>query len=207
MRSLVRPIVRCADISAQTTTEIRFIDGGVNFERVICPICSAELDMRSARQWIVLPDRLLVIDRIKTIGGSDQIVADRPLKAEDRRVIENAIVKLPATVRGQAFDGGAVDGIGLRVSFSPDGAPNQSTDVVLENAWCGELGELVEVISTAAGKDPAIPFRTAIERIAEVDGPPPTSNMSLQEYERRRWPSRLPWWCWWPRLSILSHAG
>jgi hypothetical protein len=46
MRSLVRPVVRWSDVKAQVTTDIRFIDCGENFERVVCPICSAELDMR-----------------------------------------------------------------------------------------------------------------------------------------------------------------
>lgn len=162
----------------------------------------AQWDMHSGREWIVLQDRLLVIDRHTTVGGSDQIAANFPLKAEDRSAIENAIVSLPAEVRGRAFDAGAMDGISLRVSFSSDGTPNQSTDIVLENTWRGELNELVDVVSKAVVNAPAIPFREIVQRMDILEGQPPPIDLPLPEYERRRWGIRLPWWCWWPRLSF-----
>ncbi|MBI5381157.1 MAG: hypothetical protein HZA31_04590 [Opitutae bacterium] len=163
----------------------------------------AQWDMRSGREWIVLKDRLLVVDRHTTVGESDQIAANFPLKAEDRSAIENAIVSLPTEVHGRAFDAGAMDGISLRVSFSPDGTPNQSTDIVLANSWRGELSDLVEVISKAVGKECAIPFPGIVERMDIQQGQPPPINLPLPEYDRRRSGTRLPWWCWWPRLSLL----
>ena len=156
--------------------------------------------MHSGREWIVLQDQVLVVDRNTKVGGADQIAAKYPLNAKTRIGIENAISNLSPEVRGRAFDAGAMDGIGLRVSFAPDGSANQNTDIVLENTWRGELGELVEVISQAAGNEHAIPFPGIIERMDILQGQPPPINLPLPEYDRRRWGTRLPWWCWWPRL-------
>jgi hypothetical protein len=165
----------------------------------------AQRDMQSGREWIVLKDRLLVIDRHRTRGGSDQIAANFPLKAEDRSAIENAIASLTAEVRGRAFDAGAMDGIGLRVSFSPDGTPDQSTDIVLENTWHGEVEPLVRSISKITNHDNAIAFPQIIKSMDILHGQSPI-NLPLAEYERCRYGSRLPWWCWWPRLSIASDS-
>lgn len=157
-------------------------------------------NMSSSRDWIVLKDRLLVVDRQMTAGGSDQIAAELPLKAEDTRVIENSIANLPDKTRGHAFDAGVMDGVGLRVSFASDGSPNQNTDIVLANTWRGELGELIEAISQPAGNEYAIPFRGIIERMGITQGRPPPISLPLREYDQRSWGTILPWWCWWPRL-------
>jgi hypothetical protein len=164
----------------------------------------AQWNMHSGREWIVLRDQVLVVDRNTTAGGSDRIAATQPLTTENRHAIENAIVNLPAEVRGRAFDAGSYDGTGLRVSFSPDGVTNQNTDIVLQNTWRSELSKLVEVISQTAGKEYAIPFPEIIARRDVVEGQSSPINLPLREYNRRRWSIRLPWWCWWPRLSSLS---
>lgn len=162
----------------------------------------AQWDMHSGREWIVLPDQLVVIDRITTVGGSDQIASKRPLNVDERNEIENAIVNLPAEIRGRAFDAGGADGIGMRVSFSSDGTPNETTDIVLQNIWRRELSELIEMISKAAGTEHAIPFPGIVERMDILKGQPVPINLPLDEYDRRGWGNRLPWWCWWPRLKI-----
>ena len=159
----------------------------------------AEWKMHSTREWIVLPTRLLVVDRRSYVGGSDQIACEVPLNAEQRTLIENKILCLGAEVRGQAFDAGASDGIGLRVSFSPDGKPNQGTDIVLQNAWREELAPLVQAVSQVTDKEHRITFPDEIKRMDILQGRPPTI-MSLKEYDRVRSGIRLPWWSWWPRM-------
>ena len=163
----------------------------------------AQWRLYSGREWIVLPDQLLVIDRTTTVGKSDHVAAEHPLNADGRSAIENAVRNLSTEVRGRAFDAGVTDGIRLRVSFSADGAPNPSTDIVLENTWQGELSELVDVISKAAGQDHAISFSEGVGRMHFPEGLPPM-NLPLSEYERRGWGTRLQWWCWWPRISRLT---
>lgn len=161
----------------------------------------AQWDMRSGREWIVLPDVFLVIDRSTTAGGSDQVVTERSLAAEERAAIQHAIARLPPGVRGRAFDAGVIDGIGLRISFSTDGAPNSGTDIVLENTWRSELDGLINSISKAAGNDHAIPFADVVRRMESQHGRSVATSLPLREHESRLWSVQLPWWCWWPRFQ------
>jgi hypothetical protein len=154
-------------------------------------------------EWIVLPTRLLVVERVYTTGGSDRIVADVELDAEQRGAIEGAVAGLGMNVRGHAFDSGVTDGISLRVSLSSDGSPNPSTDIVLENTRREEIEPLLQAISKVADKQHAIRFSDFVrQREGMMYGFPetPVVALPLEEFERRRNQSPLPWWCWWPRF-------
>jgi hypothetical protein len=157
--------------------------------------------LHDSREWIVLADRLLVIDRNSYVGGSDAIVADYPLRDTDREAIRGAIATLPSSVRGQAFDSGVMDGIGLKVSFSADGSPNNETDILLQNVWRSEVETLLNAISAVAGKDHWIGFASSIEQMDFIRSRPEATSMSLADYEELYNAMPLPWWCWWPRFD------
>jgi hypothetical protein len=160
--------------------------------------------------WIVLPEEVRVIDRHRYVGGDDAVVATIPLSEPNRRQITEAIMAIPASIRGRKYTSGGVDGIELKVSFASDGQ-RQSGDIWLSNTWREELGPLLDAVATSLPATDATGFKAKIMRdLARFDRP----NEKLQysntwtelDARDKRWTWKaLPWWCVWPRLLSESH--
>jgi hypothetical protein len=141
-----------------------------------------------------------VIDKPNSVGEGDNIVASFPLTEEQLRTIRTATDVIGPDVRGHAFDLGAMDGIGMSVTFP--GSRNVD-NVVLRNTWQPELQPLVDAISAVVGNDHAVEFPAQVKKMDEIlsrgVARPQSEVMTLAEYQRRVNYMQLPWWCMWPK--------
>jgi hypothetical protein len=182
------------------------------FTRQLSPegriVTVSQNNMRSAREWIVLPAELLVIDRVYTAGDADRLATRIPLHPEHVTAINTAVNTIPADIRGHAFDSGGMDGTQLGISFAPDGK-RRSDDIILANMWREELEPLTNAINQIVNKEDRVLFPDQMRERSEVFGaaalPPPgqPTVFNLEEYERKQNYLPLPWWCIWPRLGLL----
>lgn len=164
-----------------------------------------QYQMHSAREWIVRPAELLVIDRGLAVGVADQIVGTFPLAADQRAAIAAAIGGIGPELRGLAFDAGALDGIHLSVSLTPDGRDPET--VVLANTWREELQPLLDAITRVAGKEYAIDFPERVRQSEKEFGDASDSVRSvlvtdIRDYYRIKSRIPLPWWRLWPRIDL-----
>jgi len=162
-----------------------------------------ESTMHSSRHWIVLPHEIVAVESPYSVGAADAITR-WPLDERARAAIGAAMGEIGSEIRGHAFDLGAADGIGLRVTFAATGDAGPD-DIVLRNTWRPELAPLVDAISGVAGADHRIRFAGYIQRRdREFPQPPRIQVMTLREFNRRQNWIPLPWWRLWPRLEVAK---
>ncbi len=159
-----------------------------------------EYRMHGARDWIVLPNEIRVIDREYTVGSADAVAAVVPLAKTDRQKILAAIAAIPAGIRGREYTSGAEDGIGLHIGFSGDGKLRAADDIRLSNTWRDEVEPLIECVSSCLSAENAIRFKSKVTQEPFFD-PKNQSSLTWTEMtaRERRW-MPLPWWCVWPRF-------
>lgn len=158
----------------------------------------------SWRTWVVRPNAITVINGDGRAGTAPQIAAHFPLSAAQRRALEDAVIRLPAEVRGHAFDAGAMDGVSLLAALTPDGEAGPN-DIVLNNAWRVELQPLLDAVNAVTGPSHAIAYPEWIAQQArpfDDRNAPPSMSIPLQEYNRRMNWLPTPWWCFWPYLEL-----
>jgi hypothetical protein len=151
------------------------------------------------RNWIILPNEILIVDHSDDPSVGTEIEATVPLTDDDRRKIVAAITAVPAGLCGRRYKcDGVVDGSRLRFGFSADGH-HQPDDVELENTWREEVDPLFEAISARLPEKLAIHFKA--ECINGHFNEYSQSSFTWAELRARyrRW-NPLPWWCVWPKL-------
>ena len=149
------------------------------------------------RSWIVLSDRILVVDDNGRVGGEPSMVGSAPLDEAGIARIKEAMGKLPSSVRGKDYRAdGVLDGISLDISFDSEGkeAPDS---VTISNTWVAGFGPLLTAISELAPKDCPIGF---IEYMATDDRLRnyPATVRTRDEWDKISWGRpNTPWWCVW----------
>jgi len=151
--------------------------------------------MHEFTEWIVLPQEIRVISQPGS--GGPQILGRRPISAEERKAVEEAVRDLPDRVRGRHFHAEIMDGIHLLIRLGTDGQAGPA-DIELDNTWREEAGPLVDLVARLSPPGQELKFREGIQR-------------DMREYPRQQfeitWPEEakrdrppLPWWCVWPRF-------
>jgi len=156
---------------------------------------------REGRSWIVLKDRILVIDENSYVGNEPAIVGSVPLTAAGLASIQEAIAKLPVNSRGKAYrDEGILDGTQVRILFDQAGE-NSSDDIVINNVWVEDFRPLLTTVSALAPKEQPIGF---IDYMTNDENPQNRimTVRTLEDMEERlNWGAPIPpWWCFWRRL-------
>ena len=116
--------------------------------------------LNQGTQWIVVKDAILVV---RNSGEEEELLSRVALSAGGLHKIETALTDLTSNVRGRRYTSGTIDGIELRVIFSPDGK-EQDDDIELANTWRQEVGPLLNTISSYLEKDLRIDFESAAKR-------------------------------------------
>ena len=83
--ALLRSLAPRADsVEAETSDQIRFIDCGANFERVVCPACAGEVDVDWWSDWMSkelesdLPLRAVQLPCCGTVKALHQLIYEWP---------------------------------------------------------------------------------------------------------------------------------
>ncbi|MCX6951777.1 MAG: hypothetical protein NTV51_06375 [Verrucomicrobia bacterium] len=156
-------------------------------------------DMSDCRRWIVLDDRIMVVDVSGRSGGEDIIQATAKLEPEGLRQILELIDSTKKKAGGMDFRTEGMDGLQLYITFNPDGSGGQE-GISISNAQVPEVTPLLDLISQLGPKEYPIEF----DRIVSQDDrfpKAPIIRRSLREREKLDWPEpKTPWWCVWRKL-------
>ncbi|HEY0967367.1 MAG TPA: hypothetical protein VGD88_08265 [Opitutaceae bacterium] len=152
--------------------------------------------MHGSRDWIVLEDRIMVIDRSGSMRDP-VIVGETKLEADGLSKIRAVIKALPVEVRGKDFrHDHTSDGFKFEISFDSDGQETPDR-IRVSNAWVEQLLPLLTTISELAPKDCPVEFVRNPDVQDHLKDKPVTIRM-LAEAEAFEWPKpRLPYWCVW----------
>jgi hypothetical protein len=155
-------------------------------------------DMRAGRAWIVLADRIVVIDQKSHVGSEPTIAGQIPLSAADLRRINDAVAKLPPSVLGKIFNAdGVLDGTSLHVSFDPEGKQDDPSRITLSNTWVEDLRPLVSAVSELGPKDCPIHFIEEMTTPDHLRNYPTTTRTQVEWDNIATGKPNLPWWCVW----------
>lgn len=154
---------------------------------------------RGSRSWVLLKDRLLVIDDTGYVEGEPAIVGSVNLTEEQRRLLDEQIKNLPSKFLGKDVRADRVmDGIQLDIKFSEDGRDGPN-DINISNTWVEELRPLLTTVSDLSPTDLPITFirdMTTDEHLKDY----PATVRTLQEWDAIYWQgseANPPWWCVW----------
>lgn len=152
---------------------------------------------RDSRTWIILPDRILVVDDNGYVGGEPSIAGQADLSADGLARIKEALAKITPSMRGKDYRAeGVLDGTHLDISFDPDGKPGPDS-IRISNTWVEELRPLLTTVSELSPKECPNRFieqMTTDEQLREY----PTTVTTLEERDRLSWSEpNTPWWCVW----------
>lgn len=158
--------------------------------------------LHDLHEWIVLRDEVLVFQRNTAFNRGDKLLASAPLAPGQREEILAAIRTLKTEAGGRHFrDDDVMDGIELRIAFSPDGKAG-SDDVVLANAWADAFGPLSDLVNRAGPREYPLRFRDVVAR-DERERPRAVTVRTLKEHDRVfSPPPRMPWWCVWRAFAL-----
>ena len=153
-----------------------------------------------SRSWIVLKDRIMVVDDFGYVGSEAKIVATLPLNEAGLARIKETLSRLPANALGKNYGlDGVADGLHLHILFEPDGEEGPS-DVNLSNIWIEEFRPLLTAISELGPNESPIGYIESITHDNALKGQT-SSVRTLKEskifYDER---PTTPWWCVWRSL-------
>ncbi len=155
--------------------------------------------LNESYDWIVLSDRICVVQRTTKIGRGDELEASTPLEPDSRNHIEALIREIPTSIRGKEFNTGAADGAHLVVKFAPNGEDDPN-DIALRNAWVEELRPLLSIISIKGPKDFPIPYA----RYLTPSDNSPRQPFQIRTLEESRLaddpPPKTPFWGIWRKF-------
>lgn len=155
----------------------------------------AQGSLHSYREWIVVPGRLLMIDRYHP--GGEKMMAEVALSQADQKQIERAVAAIAPKIRGRRYTSGASDGVELSIRFKSDGEPG-GDELLLANTWREEAAPLIETIAELS--PPNFPLTAATYLRLERHGGLDHQTSSTWAERARLEKAPLPWWCWWPRF-------
>ena len=145
-------------------------------------------------------DSLLAISHSHTVGGQDEIVAQRSLQEVEVRRIRNALLGIPADCHGKVYRKHIDDGIHMWLRFSDNGESSPQ-DIRLENAWCDGVAEVAGVVSALVPGEVEVPTRDVMQ-------PPylnaPVEILTISEADKPWLPPHgdYPWWLLWPKIVL-----
>ncbi len=152
--------------------------------------------MHGSRDWIVLKDRIMVVDRSGSMRDP-VLVGETKLEADELLKIQTVIRALPMDVRGKDFRHDFTsDGFQFEISFDSDGQATPDR-IRVSNAWVEQLRPVLSTISELAPKECPVEF---------VHNPDVQDHLkdnlvtirTHAEAEAFEWPKpRLPYWCVW----------
>jgi hypothetical protein len=157
--------------------------------------------MREGKRWIVLKDRISVVEKSGSVGSEDVIVASRELADEPRRKIIEQIDAAKRAVGGTDIRAdGVLDGLSLSICFTPDGESG-ADNISIHNATVEEVSPLLALVSRYGPDQHPIEFEKEISRFTP-SRERPIARRSLGEWEKIAWPKpKMPWWCLWREFS------
>ena len=153
--------------------------------------------MSGSRSWMVLSDRILVVDERGRTGDEPSIAGSAVLDVAGMSRIKEAIANLPATAFGKDYYAeGVADGAILHLGFEPDDE-NGPRDVSISNTWSDQFGPLLNTVSDLVPKNCPIEFITWMKEDEDLRRRP-TTIRTRAEREAINWGKpNLPWWCLW----------
>lgn len=159
--------------------------------------------MTTWRDWIVLDDRICVVDRSGRSGSEDVVRGNARLDTNARGRIVSALRAIPSSMRGHEYrEAGTMDGISLAIRTSHNGDKGPD-DISVSNVWVEELRPLIEAISASAPAGFPIDFEKIVLDPERGERPIATIR-TLRDAETTYdfLHSKTPWWCIW--RSILN---
>lgn len=153
------------------------------------------------RSWIVLTDRILVVDESGRAGSEPMVAGRADLDAAGLARIKGAIAQLPEDVRGKHHRPKDVspDPMELGIRFDPDGKSGPG-DIAVSNTWVEELRPLLTAVSELAPRNRPIKFIEVMNRPEYQAAFPLATVQTLAERDNQEWPElNPPWWCVWRR--------
>ncbi len=163
-----------------------------------------QYSMHWFREWIVLPDRILVFGtKDDDPRGRAAVLAEAALETSERDEIAKVVTETKARIGGRAFMAPVFDGWAVLLSFGGSDGP-EPDDILLHNAWTEEVRPLF----AAVGERMPPEFQSDFERRIEAnrqDGDEVIVDVRpISEIRDER--PRLPVWCVWPAL-LRPEAG
>lgn len=157
------------------------------------------------REWIVLRERIIVVDRPGTIGSEDALVAVAPLDGDKRSAIERLSASVQSEIGGMVFHAPVSDGIAVAIRFPSKGRPDKE-GIVLHNAWNEKVDPLVDAVSQASPSGFPIEYGARIAAVRRTfPSDEPISVSTVAEWRNEK--PRTPWWCVWRRLFHKPNDG
>lgn len=147
--------------------------------------------------WIVLPDRILVVEDNGRTGDEPTILAEATLDAAGASGIREVLQAIGSDIRGHDFRCDAVaDGIGLHINFTASGE-NGDDSIGVTNTWVPAIKPLLDAISQRLPAKARIRFTGLLI----PDGDPrdyPATVRTLAEWKAiSEPPPKTPWWSLW----------
>ena len=143
-------------------------------------------------EYIVTRDALLVLSHV---NGWPEIVARRDLSESDVGGLREVIGRIPREKQGKAYKMVDRGECNVEFRFSEDGA-RSSEDIMLVDAWCDAVTEVVAVVSALAPSEFPVP-RELIQR-SDLGWKPKV--VPIADAEKSDEPLHYPLWLIWPRI-------
>ena len=144
-------------------------------------------------ELVITESVIMAIRRNGLAGGQDEIVAQRKLTPSEVQWVKDAIGRIPRDAFGKVYWAtNILDGGGMTFGFSSDGEPSPK-DIVLANAWCGEVAELTKIVQKLAPEGIRVPNRKSLsDPQAKVEVYPidqfRSSELAFWHEETPQWP-------------------
>lgn len=157
-----------------------------------------QYSMHWSRDWIVLPDRVLVIGT-KDDDPRDKVtlLAEAALSPSESARIAAIIADTKARIGGRAFMAPVDDGLAVLVHFGKSDGPAPD-DVLLHNAWTEQAQPLFAAVCDLLPIEFRSDFARRIAARQQDWGPMPIQVRRISEVRDEH--PRPPWWCVWPDL-------
>jgi hypothetical protein len=179
-------------------------DRNPDYIREISPVgrqvTLTEWGLHGGRTWIVLSDRILVIDENAFVGHDRVVVASAALDPGEQRLITEALQAIPESAHGKVYRAASVmDGIKLDLHFTPTGEAGPG-DITMSNARVAAVSPLLAAISKVLPREYALDFDDAVSRGPAAGAH--TTVRTTEEWERIYWGQpKIPWWCVWREVG------
>lgn len=157
-----------------------------------------EYSMHWSRDWIVLPDRVLVVGtRDDDRQSKAAVLAEAMLSSTESMKIAAIIADTKARIGGRAFMAPVDDGLAVLIRFGSSDGP-AADDILLHIAWTEQAQPLFAAVCSRLPEHFRSDFARRIRIDRQESGPMPVRVLRIAEIRDEH--PRLPWWCVWPDL-------
>ncbi|PTX94607.1 hypothetical protein DB354_12820 [Opitutus sp. ER46] len=157
-----------------------------------------QYSMHWSRDWIVLPDRVVVIGtKDDDPRSKPTLLAEAALSPDDSVRIAAIIADTRGRLGGRAFMAPVCDGLAVSIHFGPMEGPAPD-DILLHNAWTEHARPLFAAVCDRLPAEFRSDFASRIAGRQEDWGPMPVQVLRISDVRDEH--PRVPWWCAWPDL-------